>query len=405
MAAMAAPTGPFFVLPKYRLEANELGVIVNRNDALSVQIADYYRQARHIPAENMIEVEFAGKRSVLPPDEFAEFEQQIKARTPQHVQAYAVTWTTPYAVGCMSITSAIAMGYDADFCAKPTCRTADRAQAYVDSLAAHPYTDLGIRPTMAIAASNFEDAKKLIDRGVAADGSAPSGTAYLVSTSDKDRNVRAAQFERTHKLLGKSIKVDVVKTDMLVDKQDIMFYFTGLKAVSGLDTLRFLPGAVADHLTSSGGKLTDSWQMSALRWLEAGATASYGAVTEPCSYPTKFPVPGAVMMHYLRGSTLIEAYWKSVAWPQEGIFIGEPLAAPYGGYRVEKKDGHLFLHTRALVSGRYGLQTSASVLGPFRKEPFVLTVAAGTNIHQLPDLGERVYLLVPLYGHRPTAQH
>ena len=42
-----------------------------------------------------------------------------------------------------------------------------------------------------------------------------------------------------------------------------------------------MPGALADHLTSSGGMLTDSGQMSALRWLEAGATGSYGTVIEP----------------------------------------------------------------------------------------------------------------------------
>ena len=31
----------------------------------------------------------------------------------------------------------------------------------------------------------------------------------------------------------------------------------------------------------------------------------------------------------LHGETLIESYWKSVAWPQQGLFIGEPLAAPF----------------------------------------------------------------------------
>jgi hypothetical protein len=33
--------------------------------------------------------------------------------------------------------------------------------------------------------------------------------------------------------------------------------------------------------------------------------------------------------HYLRGETLLEAYWKSVAMPGQGLFIGEPLARPY----------------------------------------------------------------------------
>jgi hypothetical protein len=70
--------------------------------------------------------------------------------------------------------------------------------------------------------------------------------------------------------------------------------------------------------------------MSALRWLEAGATGSYGTVTEPCNFVDKFPRPNIVIDRYLNGETLLEAYWKSVAWPGQGVFIGEPLARPFG---------------------------------------------------------------------------
>ncbi|MGH8742520.1 MAG: TIGR03790 family protein, partial [Burkholderiales bacterium] len=106
---------------------------------------------------------------------------------------------------------------------------------------------------------------------------------------------------------------------------------TGAARVAGLQTLRFLPGAMADHLTSAGGALTGSGsgQMSALRWLEAGATASYGTVVEPCNLPQKFPDPAVAIGRYLAGDTLIEAYWKSVRMPGQGVFVGEPLAAPF----------------------------------------------------------------------------
>jgi len=70
--------------------------------------------------------------------------------------------------------------------------------------------------------------------------------------------------------------------------------------------------------------------MSALRWLDAGATASYGTVSEPCNYWQKFPNPTVLLKWYVNGATAIEAYWKSVAWPAQGVFVGEPLAAPYG---------------------------------------------------------------------------
>jgi hypothetical protein len=53
-------------------------------------------------------------------------------------------------------------------------------------------------------------------------------------------------------------------------------------------------------------------------------------VLEPCNFPQKFPNPGIVMSYYLQGDRLIEAYWKSVEQPGQGIFIGEPLARPFG---------------------------------------------------------------------------
>ena len=69
--------------------------------------------------------------------------------------------------------------------------------------------------------------------------------------------------------------------------------------------------------------------MPATAWIGSGATASYGTVSEPCSHLQKFPHPQVLLLQYVQGSSLIEAYWKSVAWPQQGIFIGEPLAAPF----------------------------------------------------------------------------
>jgi hypothetical protein len=62
---------------------------------------------------------------------------------------------------------------------------------------------------------------------------------------------------------------------------------------------------------------------------EAGVTATHGSVSEPCNHLQKFPQPQWLLGHYLQGSTAIEAYWKSVLWPQQSLFVGEPLAAPF----------------------------------------------------------------------------
>jgi len=315
------------------LTARELAVIVNLEDPLSVQIAEYYLKQRNIPANNLISVSFSPNRVELSPDEFQQLKKQIDAQLPGYIQALALAWAAPYRVGCMSITAAFTFGFDLVFCATGCQET--KYNPYFNSQSHRPYTDFKVRPTMAIAATNFEQAKALIDRGVASGGTFPLGTAYLVETNDRDRGVRVSIYTQVVKYLSNQFKIQVVRTNALEGKADVMFYFTGIAQVQKLDTNRFLPGAIADHLTSLGGMLTDSPQMSSLRWLEAGATGSYGTVVEPCNFPQKFPHPGIAMYHYLRGDTLIEAYWKSVAWPGQGIFVGEPLARPFSSLKVD----------------------------------------------------------------------
>jgi uncharacterized protein (TIGR03790 family) len=227
----------------------------------------------------------------------------------------------------MSITAAFAFGYDTRFCAKDCSVTLK--SPYFNSGVSQPYNELGFRPTMSIAALDFDHARALIDHGVRSDGTRPSGTAYLVIGDDKIRNARALEYPLAEKETRDTIAVNIIRGLPLTGRPDVMFYFTGAVTVPNLDTNRFLPGAVADHLTSFGGMLTDSPQMSSLRWLEAGATGSYGTVVEPCAFPEKFPNVTMLMSYYTAGETLIEAYWKSVLMPGQGIFIGEPLAAPF----------------------------------------------------------------------------
>jgi uncharacterized protein (TIGR03790 family) len=185
---------------------------------------------------------------------------------------------------------------------------------------------------MLLAAQTVENARQLIARGVRSDGLRPVGRAYLVQTPDRARSTRVPRFPLVRQAFGQRLPVELVEGAGLRDRFDILFYFIGAQRVPYLDRLGFLPGAVADHLTSAGGQLDGSAQMSALRWLEAGATGSYGTVVEPCNFPQKFPDPATLLNYYLRGETLLEAYWKSVVWPGQGVFIGEPLAAPFAGH-------------------------------------------------------------------------
>lgn len=364
--AHAAPERPVLVsFDQPALGADQLGVIVNDDDPDSVALAAYYRDKRGIPAANLIHVRFKPGRATLTREEFVNLKRQVDRKTPKAVQAYALTWAQPYRVDCMSITSAFAFGFDPAYCASGCQPT--RVSPYFNSGVTRPRDAYQIRPTMSLAAARLADAQKLVDRGMAADNSNPAGTAYLVSTRDKARNVRAAEFAAVRKVLGESLPVEIVETNALENQPDVLFYFTGVTHVDKLDSNHFLPGAVGDHLTSAGGVLFGGSQMSSLKWLEAGATGSYGAVIEPCNFPAKFPSPGLVMSHYLQGETLIEAYWKSVAMPGQGIFVGEPLARPFAGFRQrDDAPGLAVQATRLFAPGLYAIRVAPSMMGPYR---------------------------------------
>jgi uncharacterized protein (TIGR03790 family) len=326
VATTATATTTAAATPSPRLDSTSLAVIINTADPLSVKIGNYYARRRHIPAANIIRVRFPFDRDEVPPQEFSSLQAAVERRATPSVQAYALTWARPYRVGCMSITSAFTFGFDTKYCANGCQLTA--LSPYFNSAVAQPHTELKIRLTMSIAAADFDHARALIDRGVHSDGTHPHGTAYLVVSNDTARNSRAPQYPLAEKTVRDSINVET-PMHPLEHRQDVMFYFDGAVSVPAIDTNKFLPGAAADHLTSFGGMLTDSSQMSGLRWLEAGATGSYGTVVEPCSFPQKFPNVVILMSYYLNGDTLIEAYWKSVMMPGQGLFIGEPLAAPF----------------------------------------------------------------------------
>ena len=307
-----------------RLGSDDVGVIINTADPLSEAIGAYFVNAHRVPLQNIARVRFEPGHDDLPVAQFEVIRKSVESQIGDRVQAYALTWARPYRVGCMSITSAFAFGVDRKYCASGCALTA--ISPYYNSPITKPFDTLGIRPAMAIATADFAQAKALIDRGVLAERRPLTGTAYLVTTDDPARNVRSAEYAPAAAAFRDAVKFQIVHSAGLEDRNDVLFYFIGASTVPGLRSNRFLPGAVADHLTSFGGMLTDSSQMSSLRWLEAGATGSYGTVVEPCAFLGKFPDVRVLMAHYLDGETLIEAYWKSVQMPGQGLFIGEPLS-------------------------------------------------------------------------------
>lgn len=372
-----AVTREFVLYPDIKLEPRTIAIIANEADPYSLEIAAYYQKNRHIPKENLIRVRFQPGRENLTPDELTFIRQQVENQVSPDIQAYALAWTLPFKVNCMSITSAFTFGFNTAYCSAQRCGLT-RPSPYFNSTSRAPYRDYHIRPSMLLAGKTPEDTKHLIDKGILSDRSYPQGTGYLVSTPDKARSVRSVWFDQTTNLFKKSINLKKVEAIAIQQKDDVLFYFTGLVQVPFLESIKFLPGALADHLTSVGGILDGTGQMSILRWLEAGATASYGTVQEPCNHLSKFPFPAMAIWYYAQGETAIEAYWKSVEQPGEGLFIGDPLAAPFApGIKMGKDGADVEIFSPSFR--QVWLTKSISAVGPFQATNTFFALHPGLN--------------------------
>jgi uncharacterized protein (TIGR03790 family) len=311
------------------LKPEDVAVIYNTNDPVSEEVARYYVQARQVPVENLIAVELPRhNKDVLSVAEFESLKSQIEGKLHDQ-QVLLLVWKTPFAVLCNSLTGALTLGLDLEQC-KKTCDPG-RDSPYFNSSSQRPWADHHIRLSMLLPITSVEAAKALIDRGTLSEFSLNEANGYFLKTRDVARSKPREPFFPPDGMTVKSkrLTLHTLNQEALEKAQAVMFYFTGQANVDYLLTNTYLPGAIADHLTSTGGMLTSSYQMPATRWLDAGVTGSYGTVSEPCNYWQKFPNPQIVMGHYLAGETLIESYWKSVKWPMQGLFVGEPLAKPY----------------------------------------------------------------------------
>ena len=163
-----AGTGTLMPPSHVSLSGSDVALVVNTLDPLSVAIGHYYQRARRIPLNQVLKVHFPVGQSNLNPSRFIEVRRRLLLETPPRVQVYALAWSSPYRVGCQSITAAFSLGLHPELCASG-CRPTRLNPYYARGDVKRPWDSLRIRPSMLIASANFDQAKALIDRGVASD--------------------------------------------------------------------------------------------------------------------------------------------------------------------------------------------------------------------------------------------
>jgi len=408
-------SGKTFQVPWGQIEPDQLLVVVNTADQQSEDVADEYMAKYHIPSGNRLRLSFP-KTDVMLGNDFDSVYDTIDSflRSKPQLQAIVITWTEPWKVAPpnsdagMGLTSAVTFGFKSQYYndSEGSCDVTAASPFYGKDLS-KPYDDFGLRPAMMLAGTNATKAIDVIHRSLDAKSTFPLPTGYLVRTTDDDRSVRYYQMVQADDFWTTTFGLQIDYRDnshgpdsdnYVKNRDDVLYYFTGLKDVDFLNTLTFVPGAVADHLTSFGGQLTnEGGQMSILRWLEAGASGSYGTVAEPCNFADKFTNVSMFLQRYFAGAPLIDAYWYSVREPGEGIFVGDPMAQPYAPSARINHAGQVEFTTTGLVNrhlykvtGIDGSGNSIVLLNGVhidKADLRVLELPAGFSTYKLVDTG------------------
>jgi uncharacterized protein (TIGR03790 family) len=329
-----------------------VAVIINQNSTNSLQLANAYCQQRSVPPQNVLRLtnQWSGGSVYCTVDEFQNelcvpLLNMLQSRNLNNqIQFVLLSMDLPYEVlgtnGENSTTSILFYGFKPDTaapdpglpvsCSLPDDSSNSYAFSELPFAAAPPNTALtNSFLAVMLTDSNLTEAELILDRGVASDSSFPAQTVYLAKTSDNARNVRYVEFDNA--IFDTRISGNY---SMLRTNTDSTSFTNLLGLETGLNNFAmpsnvFVPGALADNLTSFGGYLfVYTGQTPLLNFLNAGAAGSYGTVVEPCNYPQKFPNP-LDYFYQNRGFCLAEAYYQSLQNPYQGIMVGEPLSAPF----------------------------------------------------------------------------
>ncbi|MFT7486927.1 MAG: hypothetical protein ACI9F9_002784, partial [Candidatus Paceibacteria bacterium] len=202
---------------------------------------------------------------------------------------------------------------------------------------------------------------QMVDRSVASDGTFPVGTTYFMHTTDSARSAPRHSFypNIASKISALGGMASVLFEVLPLTHHDCLGIMTGWAApdIDGAD-MTLLPGSFADHLTSYAGKFDTSSQTKMSRWISRGASATSGAVEEPCNYAGKFP-HALMHLYYFNGLSMGEAWMRSMGYfPFQNLLYGDPLTRPFSAApAVDLPDaplapvsGSLLLHPIAVAS-------------------------------------------------------
>jgi uncharacterized protein (TIGR03790 family) len=316
-------------------------VVLNQNSANSVELGNYFCERRQVPPENVLRISWSGgsldwdvtqfQTNLLQPILQAIASRGLNNQIQYVVLSMDIPFQTHNGLIANGTTSGLFYGIKTTLGNSLLLLTNSYAASETVFAESPPANTPGYSfLTTMLTAGSLAQAKALVDQGVNSDFTFPAASVVLAKTDDPARTIRAAHFNKTifDTQLRGNYSVTVRRANSPEGEMNRLGYQTGLASFT-VSPNTFVPGAMADSLTSFGGIIFGpNGQTSLLAFIHGGAAGSYGTVSEPTADLAKFPSPQNYF-YQARGFNLAECYYQSLKMPYQGLIVGEPLAAPF----------------------------------------------------------------------------
>lgn len=205
-----------------------------------------------------------------------------------------------------------------------------------------------------------------LERTAKGDGTNPSGTIYFEDSQEVRSAARSSYWPGVQAYLTSAgipwvQELGITPKNRSSVRGAVVGSATPTLATQFVNGSAYTPGSWADDLTSFAGSYSDGNQTKVSNFLLAGAGATAGAVTEPLAAQARFTY-SSIFAFSEDGSTLGEAFYKSIRQPDLLIFQGDLLSQAYADIpAVSLTAGPA---EGATVSGQISVSGSASLNNP-----------------------------------------
>jgi uncharacterized protein (TIGR03790 family) len=347
---------------------DSVAIVSNANDPDSVLLGERYREARHIPRNQVCALDLPMAADVDLADYLSKVEAPLEACLGDRIariEAVVLMRGVPLRVLVPSPSGPISASLAAVLAAwkSTVASTGERLVGQAPGVVAdcggtpcvaaqwpNPFVRGTFEPGYARSAGGvdhrllivtmlhgrtFDDAAKLIESAVSSEGTGLTGEILLMRGADPARGVLDVQYPFVIADLDAiGVEASEVPFDPSLTGRTLAAFFVGTAALGEtIEGNTFVPGAIVDNVTSFGavppnfGDPSEEMQVSIARWVAKGVAGVHGTTDEPLNnvFPSRY-----LVKDYVEGGTLGEAYFRRlpfIYW--RNLVLGDPMAAPY----------------------------------------------------------------------------